>query len=141
MEDIFVKNQKYIILFLILISLFLTFFRFTSTPKVWIDEGVFTEAARNLEVYGRIGIQTEPGKIFELKVWVLSTSYPVIFPVALSLKLFGIGLWQARLPMVLYILLFLLFSYLFVRKKYGHYPAFISTLLLLSFSPLYGNGR
>lgn len=141
MENIYKKNQKLLIVSLFLLSLFLTLYRFTSTPKVWVDEGVFTEFSRNLKTNGVIGIQISPGNVEEINGWVLSTSYPVLFPVALSMKMFGVGVLQSRLPMVIYILLFLLVSYLFVRKKYGEYPAFISTLLLLSFSPLYGNGR
>ncbi|KND46803.1 MAG: hypothetical protein AB201_03390 [Parcubacteria bacterium C7867-006] len=141
MENIFIKNRKFAIYFLVFLSFFLALFRFTSTPKVWVDEGVFTNIARNLEDNGVIGIQTSPGNVSEVKGWVLSSSYPVLFPVALSFKLFGVGIWQARLPMVIYVLLFLFASYLFVRKRYGDYPAFLSTLLLLSFAPLYGNGR
>lgn len=140
MENLFKRKLGLIFVSLGILAVFLTVFRFTTTPKVWVDEGVFTEAARNLEQNGVIGIQEEPGKIFELKGWILSTSYPVIFPVALSLKLFGIGLWQARLSMVIYLLLFILVSFLFIRKKYGDYVAVLTTLLLLSFSPIYGNG-
>lgn len=136
------ENIKSIIVAgLITLGIFLTFFQFTNTPKVWVDEGVFTEVSRNFAEHGVLGIQTSPGSFFTTEGFVLSTSYPVIFPVALSLKLFGVGLWQARLPMVLYILLFFILSFLLVRKRYGFYPAVFSTLFLLSFSPIYGNGR
>ncbi len=137
-----IESRKSLILAgLTILSTFLTFFHFTDTPKVWVDEGVFTEVSRNLAEHGVLGIQTTPNTFFKTDGFILSTSYPVIFPVAMSLKAFGIGVWQARLPMVFYILLFFLSSFLFVQKKYGFYPAVISTLFLVSFSPVYGNGR
>jgi 4-amino-4-deoxy-L-arabinose transferase-like glycosyltransferase len=141
MELFFKKNNKIIICFFTTLSLFLVLFHFTDTPRVWFDEGVFTEVSRNLAYHGVLGLQTSPGIISPIRGFILSTSYPVIFPVALSFKLFNVGIWQARLPMVFYMLLFLLVSYLFVRKKYGNFYALFSLLLLLSFSPFYGNGR
>jgi 4-amino-4-deoxy-L-arabinose transferase-like glycosyltransferase len=142
MKLFFIKNEKRIILLVLFIfSIFLITFHFTDTPKVWVDEGVFTETARNLAKNGIIGLQTEPGEFFSMRSFLLSSSYPVIFPVASSFIIFGTGIWQARLPMIIYMLLLVIVFYLFVKNKYGFYPAVLSVLLLLSFSPFYGNGR
>ncbi len=135
------KIKNVIVGSVFILTLFLILFHFTDTPRVWVDEGVFTEVARNLAVHGTLSIQTAPGQFFSMRSFLLSTSYPVIFPVAVSLKIFGIGLWQARLPMVIYMFLLVLFFYLFAKKKYGFWPAILSVLLLISFSPFYGNGR
>ncbi len=134
-------RKNIILILLFALAAFLITFHFTDTPKVWVDEGVFTETAKNLALHGVIGLQTAPGQFFSMRNFLLSTSYPVIFPVALSLKLFGVGIWQARLPMILYMFALVVLYYLFVRKKYGFYQAILSVLLLLSFSPFYGNGR
>ncbi len=123
------------------LAAFLIVFHFTDTPKVWSDEGVFTETAKNLMAHGVIGLQTEPGVFFSMRNFLLTTSYPVIFPVALSLKIFGTGVWQARLPMIIYMFALVGLFYLFNKKKYDFYPAILSVLMLISFSPFYGNGR
>jgi len=142
MDIIFSEKKEKIILFLVFVlAIFLITFHFTDTPKVWVDEGVFTETAKNLAMHGTLGIQTAQGEFFSMRNFLLSTSYPVIFPVALSLKLFGAGLWQARLPMIIYMFILVVLFYFFVRKKYGFHPAILSVLMLLSFSPFYGNGR
>ena len=141
MKSFILKNKSKIILIAVLaLAVFLITFHFTDTPKVWVDEGVFTEAARNFAFHGVMGLQTKPGNIYPLSV-LLSTGYPVIFPVADSFRLFGTGIWQARLPMIIFMFALAILFYLFVRKKYGFYPAILSTLLLISFSPFYGNGR
>ncbi len=141
MQFLLEKRKPLTLTALAFLAVFLTLFNFNTTPKVWVDEGVFTEVSRNFEKHGVLGIQTEPSVFYKTDGFVLSTSYPVIFPIALSFKIFDVGLLQARIPMLIYILLFLFVSFLFVNKKYGHYPAVFSVLLLLTFSPLYGNGR
>ncbi len=123
-----------------LLSVFLIVFHFTDTPRVWVDEGVFTEVAKNLSVHGIFGIQTAPGNFFLMNS-LLTTGYPVIVPIALSFKIFGVGIVQARLPMLVYMGLLVFSTYLFTRKRYGYWPALTAVLLLISFSPFYGNGR
>lgn len=141
MEIFLTEKRKNIILALVFIlGTFLIVFHFTDTPKVWVDEGVYTETARNFALHGVLGLQTEPGKFFPIN-HLLSTGYPVIVPVAGSFLAFGTGIWQARLPMIIYMFILMVLFYLFVKKRYGFYPAILSVLLLLSFSPFYGNGR
>lgn len=132
--------KRIIVCFVFILAVFLIVFRFTDTPKVWVDEGIFTNIAENLSLHGVYGIQTEPGSFFR-SATLFTTNYPVIFPVAASFKLFDVGLWQARLPMIIYMFLLVVIFYLFVNKRYGFYPAITSVLLLVSFAPFYGNGR
>lgn len=134
------KTEKMIVFAVFALALFLSAFQLTSTPRVWVDEGVFTEAAKNLAISGVPGLQTEPGTFFPLNN-LLSVGYPVIFPVAGSFSLFGVGIWQARLPMLGYMLLLLISFYLFAKKRYGFFSAILSVLMLMSFAPFYGNGR
>ena len=141
MESPSTKTEKIILGAVLILAVFLILFHFTDTPKVWVDEGVFTEVSKNLATKGVLGVQTSPGEFFSMRNLLLTTSYPVIFPVATSLKIFGVGIWQARLPMILYMFALVLLFYLFAKKRYGFYEAVLSVLLLLSFSPFYGNGR
>ena len=142
MDDFFTEKGKKLIIFSVsILVVFLVLFHFTDTPMPWVDEGVYTETARNIAMHGVMGMQIEPGKYFSMRNFLLSSSYPVILPVSASIQLFGIGIWQSRLPMVLYMFLFLVASYLFVKKKYGFYHALVAVGLILSFSPFYGNGR
>ncbi len=132
-------SKKILVFLTFALAIFLIIFHFTDTPKVWVDEGFFTEVARNVAVHGVFGLQTEPGNFFGVST--LSVGYPTIFPIATSFLIFGTGLWQARLPMLIYMFLLVILFYLFTKKRYGFYPAILSVLMLLSFSPFYGNGR
>ena len=134
------KKEKIILCLILALTVFLITFHFTDTPRVWVDEGIFTNVAENVASHGVLGLQTEPGVFFRLGPQ-LTTNYPVIFSVALSFKIFGIGLWQARLPLIIYMFLLTILFYLFAKKRYGFYPAIGAVLLLLSFSPFYGDGR
>jgi 4-amino-4-deoxy-L-arabinose transferase-like glycosyltransferase len=135
------KYKKIILISVFILAVFLICFHFTDTPSVWVDEGVFTEVAKNLALHGVLGLQTAPGEFFPMNNFLLSTSYPVIVPVAGSFAFFGTGVWQARLPMVIYMLTLVVLFYLFTKRKYGFLPAILSVFFLLSFSPFYGNGR
>lgn len=135
------KNQKIIIVLTVVLGIFLILFRFTDTPMVWVDEGLFTATARSLAENGVLGLQLGPNNFFPMNNFLLSVSYAVIFPVALCLKIFGIGIWQARLTMVIYMFVLALGFYLFAEKKYNFRTAILSVFLLLSFAPFYGNGR
>lgn len=142
MKLFFIKKKREVILFFLFsLAIFLITFQFTDTPKVWIDEGLFTEIARNVVFHGVWGIQTSPGNFSLMNLPQVSVSYPVIFPVALSLKIFGTGIWQARLPMIIYMFVLAVLFYFFVKKRYGFYTGVLSVLILLSFSPFYGDGR
>src|SRR4051812_9004454 len=110
-------SKKIIFASITVVTIFLIAVHFTDTPKVWVDEGVFTETAKNLAWHGILGLQTEPGHFFPMST-LLTTGYPVIFPVAASFRVFGTGIFQARLPMIINMFLLIIFLYHFVHKKY-----------------------
>ncbi len=140
MEIALEKYKKIILVAVSILTVFLVTYHFTDTPRTWTDEGIFTNVSQNIALHNIVGIQTEPGKYTQLGP-LLSTNYPVFFSVAGVFKIFGIGLWQARLAMVFYMCLLVFLFYLFANKRYGFYPAISSILLLISFAPFYGNGR
>ncbi len=134
------KFKNLILAAVLILSVFLITFRFTETPPVWIDEGIFLEVAKNLAWHGVQGFQIEPGYVIPSAIWA-TAGYTLIFPVATSFLFFGTGIWQARAPMLVYMFLLVGLFYLFNKKKQGFVPAVISILLLISFAPFYGNGR
>ncbi len=71
-------------------------------PRTWFDEGMNLDTAKNLAQLGRYGLQSSDGfRQFDSSV---QTGPTVLVPVALIFKLFGVGLIQARLVMVAYLL-------------------------------------
>ncbi len=101
-----------------------------STPALWWDEGWTLCDARNWVELGHYGclIAGEPGPS------TLSAAFPVVAPVALSFRLFGVGIWQARMVGLLYTagavaLLYYLTDRLFKR------PVAIATLVILLLMP------
>lgn len=124
---------------LFLAAIFFSVYKLTESPPVWMDEGVIVQTAKNLTEKGVYGLQVAPNKF--VSSGFVTTSYPVIYPVALSFKLFGVGIFQARIVMVLFILAFLLIAYFLIKKEYGLSVAFFSLALLVSFAPVYGHGK
>ena len=135
-------NKKLeILLIIVLFSLgaFFTFYKLSESPPTWMDEGLITQTSRNLAMQGRYAIQTAPGEF--ISPGIISTSYPVTFPIALSYELFGVGILQGRIVMAFYILFFFALAYLLIRKHYGVKVALLSLSLLVTFGPVYGHGK
>jgi hypothetical protein len=102
-------------------------------PALWWDEGWTLSVARNwVETgqYGRLleGQPDSPG---------LSAAFPVVAPVALSFKLFGIGLWQGRLPGVVFTGFSLVLVFYLAGQIYGQEIALgtLFVLLLMTVAP------
>ncbi|MCX7840593.1 MAG: glycosyltransferase family 39 protein, partial [Anaerolineae bacterium] len=86
-----------------------------STPPVWWDEGWTLLVARTWVeqgIYGRLldGAPIPP---------ILAATYPTTMLIALSFRLLGIGLWQARLVSVLFTFASLITLYFLVRSLYN----------------------
>lgn len=99
----------------------------------WWDEGWTLSVAQNwvrLGHYGRLlnGQLAPPG---------LEAAFPVTASVALSFKLFGIGLWQARLVGVLFLLAALALLWALAQRLYDRAVAWatLAALVLLSAHP------
>src|SRR3982074_1376355 len=73
----------------------------TSFPAAWYDEGINLQAARNLAQSGQYGLVYEDHapRPFDLQ---LTTGPTVIGPVAAVFGMFGVGLRQGRVVMLVY---------------------------------------
>ncbi len=110
-----------------------------SFPAPWADEGLFIAVAKTVTL----------GKGYALPLLDRLWEYPyflnvgptLIYPVALSLKLFGISSVAARIPMALYLALATALFYVFTRKLRGRGDARWATLLLVTFSGYVNTGK
>lgn len=98
----------------------------------WWDEGWTLSVARTWVergFYGRLldGQLAPPG---------LEAAFPTTGLVALSFRLFGVGLWQGRLPIVLCMLAALALLYILALRLYNR-PIANITLLLLILTPMH----
>ncbi len=103
----------------------------TSTPTPWWDEGWTMLVARNWVEqghYGRFlaGVPYAPG---------LSASLPTVASLALSFKLLGVGIGQARLPILLYTVATLGLLYFLALRLYDRAAAVGTLVVALLLSP------
>ncbi len=122
--------------------LILALYRLPENPPTWLDEGAITQVSINLAHSGTYGLQTAPGHFVSTDF--LTTSLPVIYPVALSFFLFGTSILDARMVMVIFMGLLCVFSYFLIRmlatERKRELPI-LSLYLLVTFAPLYGHGK
>jgi len=135
------KNNviKIVPVFLLLIALFFSTYKLTESPPVWYDEGIILQPAINLARLGGMFVQISPSE--QISAQFISTGYTVIYPISLVFKYFGISLLNARLIMLVYLIVFVCASFLLAQRIFGFKYASLGTLLLVSFPPLYGNGK
>ena len=108
------------ILAIVLLSLiFLGFgtYRLTESPATWDDEGMIGQLSINLATHGIMGIQEAPG-VFQSGAF-MSVGFPYLFPLALSFKIFGVGILQARAVSIAFGVLFILLMYAYIKREFG----------------------
>ena len=97
------------------------------TPSVWWDEGWTMNLAKNWVQTGQYG-QIMDG---QLQPPGLSAAFPVVFPIALSFRLFGVGVWQGRLPGVLFTLASFILIFVLGKRLFSLRVAWITLVYLL----------
>lgn len=112
-----------------------------ASPATWFDEGINLGIAKSLINNGVYSLEIAPGKFVEQRPFLITTNYPVLLPVAASLKLFSANLTAARIPAVLFLWGFALAAYMLVKKLYSREAAIFTLALIASFTPFYGNGK
>jgi len=120
-------------------ALFAATYHLTESPGIWFDEGFYTQAAMNLAESGTQALQTTPGSY--VATTYVTVGYPLLFPVSVAYRFFGVGVVQGRSVMVLFILGTIIVSFLFVKRRFGIREGALAALLLASFPMLYGDGK
>ena len=127
------QSQSFTLLTKLLRVLFVVFllgvfiYQLDTSPPLWFDEGWTLNTAKNWVEHGHYGqfLNGAPRSAG------LSGHFPVVASVALSFKLFGVGVWQGRLPIVLYTLGAFVFIYILASRLFDHTVALITITVLL----------
>lgn len=115
---------------LIAVALLLAFINLPYSPRTWFDEGSHLHVPKTLVQHGVYAdISSEGYRYYGPTVGVGPT---VMLPVALVFNLFGIGLLQARLVIVLFLVSSLVGFYTVGRRLYGTFVALLALTLLLA---------
>ncbi len=132
------------LLFVVAVLLFINLYSFatlTTKPAYWYDEAINVELARNFANFGKLDLVVAPNTFSDKGATVGSTGYPVTVPLAGFFKVFGFGLAQARIYMLLWMSALVLVFFFVARALWGTRVAYGGTLLIATFAPFYGNGR
>jgi len=131
MPNFFSQNRKSLLMiFGILLLYFFVFHNLTRFPHPWFDEGSHLHVPKTLVKYGEYAdISSEGFRYYGPTIGVGPT---VMLPIAAMFKVFGIGLFQARLVMALYLLAALYMFYRLVDQVSGKSVAWIALALMLS---------
>lgn len=135
-------GKKWVIglIFCLLITGFFSTYKLSESPRTWFDEGIFLQIARNVPLSHGYTLRVSPTEL--VPAGVLSTSgFPLVGPLSASFALFGIGLLQARIVMVAYILLMVAMAFFFTQRAWDTRHAWWATLLIATHPPVYGNGK
>lgn len=135
------SRDNLILILLFAVLLLFGAWRLPHSPATWFDEGINLGIAKSLINHGVFSLEIAPGEFIETRQFLITSNYPVLLPVALSLRIFGFNLTAARLPMVLFLIAFALAAYFLVKKTYSKGAAVMSVALIVSFTPFYGNGK
>jgi 4-amino-4-deoxy-L-arabinose transferase-like glycosyltransferase len=126
-----VMREKVILLGLMIVATFLAFYNLEYSPRTWHwhDEGAAMSVSKTLVEDGVYAVKSSEG--YQTFGPIQSVGPTVLLPVALSFKLFGVGLLQGRLVMAIYLLLTTLVFYGVGRVLFGRWVALLAVALLL----------
>ncbi len=114
-------------------------YQLTDSPAIWYDEGFYTQLAMNLaEGRGQV-LQIAPETF--VSAAGVTAGYPLVGPVALSYRVFGTGVLQGRIVMVIFLVLFIGVVYALARALFGIWDALLALAVIATYPVLYGNGK
>lgn len=120
---------------------FLSVYQLTESPPTWFDEGHLIQVAMNAAFHGpHAMLQIAPGH-YASGAYSETSGYPVTFAVAAAFRLFGTNLLVARSVMVVFIASFVFCAWKLMRREMPLYLATYALGLIVTFAPLYGNGK
>ncbi len=133
------KYKAAISVTLFAVAIFFSSYKLTESPPTWMDEGIIIQTARSASSIGYPALPIAPG-VFA-SAGVVTTSYPVTMPIAAMFSIFGAGLLQARLVMLIYLLLITMSAFILLKRFISPERYLLPFTLFVSFAPLYGQGK
>ncbi|MCC7353661.1 MAG: glycosyltransferase family 39 protein, partial [Anaerolineae bacterium] len=124
-----VSWDRIVLLVSIPFVVFLLFYNLEYNPRPWHDEGALLSVSRTLVEDGVYAGRSSDG--YQTFGAVQSVGPTVLLPIALSFKLFGIGLVQGRVVVATYALLALALLYVVGQELFGRRIALVGVFLLL----------
>ena len=107
------------------------FYNLTNYPTIWWDEAIFSETAANLVQHGRYAFTVQsPDQMNDLD-FRISAGPPVILPVALAYKIFGVKVASGRLVAGAYLAFLFLALFLGTRRLFGPAAGLLAMALAL----------
>jgi glycosyltransferase involved in cell wall biosynthesis len=113
---------------------------FPDSPSPWFDQGVNLGIAKTFVEDGVYSLRLAPGQYVENRPLMISTNYPMLGWIILAFKLFGVGLAQAQVVMILSLITYLIISSIAIYRWYGAKYVPWSIALAATFLPFYGHG-
>ncbi len=113
--------------------------QFEIQPRLWLDEGFKMQLGRNFAEAGKIGLRLTPGQV-AYTVHNASTGWVLPATLAIAFKVGGLSFAVGRVVAAAYLIGFAIMAYLLAYRLAGFPKAVFSSILLLTFSPLYANG-
>src|SRR3989344_1252632 len=142
MSDFFKKYHTEIIFCLLLVAVAVVSLpNLTTKPRLWYDEGINIEFAKNFLDFGKLDTSVAPGEFSDLTRFFQASGYPLSLPLSLFFSIFGFGPVQARIYMLGWMILALLIIFVFVKKLASRESALIVSALVASFASFHDNGR
>lgn len=123
------QGSVYVVTILLIL---LSAYKLEYYPRIWFDEGEILQAPKNLVLYGKYALRSSEG--FRVLDPALTTGPTVVLPIALAFKVFGVGLFQARLVMVAYLVLAVLAFYQLANHLYDRRTALVALWLFIGLS-------
>ena len=125
----------------ILFSVYSPLGDFLATPKFWRDEAIPFEIARTYYELGVLDVVVAPGQVDGRPYLTHATGFPLLIPMAGIFSVFGVGVFQARVFMVFWILATIIALFFILKSFFGFLPASWGALNVATFSSFYANGR
>lgn len=136
----FLKNEKILFAAILIFVILFSLSHLTTMPKLWFDEGLNIEIAHNFLLFQKLDISTAPNEFSGLPYVVGTNGYPLTIPLAGFFGIFGFGLTQARVYMILWLMAVIISVYFFQKKFFGNKMAIITVAFIATFAPFYGDG-
>ena len=124
-----IKWYRLVLVFLFFIAPYLAFHNLETNPRPWQDEGAYLSVAKSLAEHGVYAVENSDG--YQTFGPIQSVGPTVIVPIAVGFRLYGVGLLQGRIIIVILSLITTMLFYFVGKRLFGPESSTLALLLLL----------